>query len=63
MSATNDKINRQLRQQSLRRVLTVVIITVLFIGFMSYALYKAYGPDAEIVDYFPQVNSDEQSNE
>jgi hypothetical protein len=59
MPSTNEKIDRHLRRNSIRRILVIVIIATLFIGFMSYALYKEYGPGAEIVDYFPEVNRDE----
>jgi hypothetical protein len=30
---------------------------------MSYALYKEYGPGAEIVDYFPEVNRGQQEGD
>jgi hypothetical protein len=60
MPSTNEKIDRQLRRSFIRRTLVIVIIAALFIGFMSYALYKEYGPGAEMIDYFPEVNRDEQ---
>ena len=63
MPSTNEKIDRHLHQNSIRRILIIVIIATLFIGFMSYALYKAYGPGAEIVDYFPEVNRGQQEGE
>lgn len=63
MPNTNNKINNQLRQQFIRRMLIVFAVVVVFVGFMSYALYKEYGPGAEIVDYFPQVNEDNNGDE
>ena len=59
MPSTHQKIDRYLRRNSIRRVLVIVIIATLFTGFMSYALYKEYGPGAEIVDYFPEVSHEE----
>lgn len=63
MPGTNEKIDRHLRRYSIRRILVIVIIATLFIGFMSYALYKEYGSGAEIVDYFPEVNRGEQEGD
>lgn len=56
MSQTNQKIDQLLRRQLIRRLLTILVAVILFIGFMSYALYKEYGPGTEVVDYFPEVN-------
>ena len=56
MPATNDKIDRQLRRQALRKALVITASAVIFVGFMSYALDTEYGPGAEIVDYFPEAN-------
>lgn len=35
-------------------MLIVTSLAIIFIGFMSYALYRVYGPDDEIVDYFSE---------
>lgn len=50
MSDTNKKIDQQLRRQLLRKVVLISVASIIFVGFMSYALYKGYGPDAETVD-------------
>lgn len=63
MSNTSEKIDRHLHRNYIRRILVIVIITILFIGLMSYALYKEYGPGAEIVDYFPEVNRGQQEGD
>ncbi len=63
MSNTSEKIDRHLQRNSIRRILIIVIMATLFIGFMSYALYKEYGPGAEIVDYFPEVNRGQQEGD
>ena len=55
MSHTKQKIDRHLRRNLIRKVVVITIASVIFIGFMSYALYREYGPDAEIVDYFEDV--------
>ena len=60
MLNTNKKIDHHLRRQATRRILVIVIVTTLFVGFMSYALYREYGPGAENVDYFHEANRDEQ---
>jgi hypothetical protein len=56
MSFTRQKIDRHLRRNVIKKILAIIIVSIIFIGFMSYALYKEYGPDAEIVDYFEEVN-------
>lgn len=56
MSDTNKKIDQMLRQQMIRKATWISIAVVVFTVFMSYALYKFYGPDAEIVDYFQDIN-------
>ena len=63
MPNTNEKLDRYLRRCVLRRILVIVVIATLFIGFMSYALYKEYGPGTEIVDYFPEVNRGDQESD
>lgn len=56
MSHTRQKIDQHLRRNIIRKVLIIIIVSIIFVAFMSYALYKEYGPDAEIVDYFENVN-------
>lgn len=56
MSHTRQKIDRHLRRNLIRKILVITIVSIIFIGFMSYALYKEYGPDTEVVDYFEDVN-------
>ena len=56
MSNNKQTIDSYLRRQRFRKVLVFVSVTVLFVGFMSFALYKVYGPDAEIVNYFEVEN-------
>jgi len=43
MSKKNQVINSYLRRQRFRKVLAFVSVVVLFVGFMSYALYMEYG--------------------
>ncbi len=50
MADTNKNIDRYLRRQLLRKVLIYGSVALIFIAFMTYALYVEYGPDAEIVD-------------
>jgi hypothetical protein len=40
----------------LRKTVLITVAVLIFVGFMSYALYMSYGPDAEVVDYFPEIN-------
>ena len=56
MSFTKQKIDRHLRRSLIKKILVITIVSIIFIGFMSYALYREYGPDAEIVDYFEDAN-------
>jgi hypothetical protein len=56
MNDTNKKLDRHLRRSSIRKVLLVTLGASLFIGLMSFMLYKGYGPDAEIVDYLSKPN-------
>jgi len=43
MSKKNQAIDSHLRRQRFRKALGFVSVMVLFIGFMSYALYMEYG--------------------
>ena len=56
MQRTNQKIDQHLRRQILRKTVLITVAVLIFVGFMSYALYMSYGPDAEVVDYFPEIN-------
>ena len=43
MSKQNQAIDTYIRRQRFRKVLVFVSVMVLFVGFMSYALYMEYG--------------------
>ena len=43
MSKQNQAIDSYIRRQRFRKVLVFVTAVVLFVGFMSYALYMEYG--------------------
>ena len=43
MSNKKQTIDLYLRRQRIRKVALIVLVAVLFVGFMSYALYKEYG--------------------
>ena len=43
MSKKNQTINSYLRRQRIRKALAFVSVIVLFVGFMSYALYMEHG--------------------
>jgi hypothetical protein len=43
MSKQNRAIDSYIRRQRFRKVLVFVTVMVLFVGFMSYALYMEYG--------------------
>ena len=69
MSDRNDRLDRLILQERLRKMIPVVIIVLhhaivgeyipfivlLFTVFMVYALYIEYGPEADVVDIFPEV--------
>jgi succinate dehydrogenase hydrophobic anchor subunit len=43
MSKRNQVIDSYIRRQRLRKAMAFVVVMVLFLGFMSYALYMEYG--------------------
>ena len=43
MSKRNQVIDSYIRRQRIRKALAFVVVMVLFVGFMSYALYMEYG--------------------
>jgi t-SNARE complex subunit (syntaxin) len=43
MSKQNRAIDSYIRRQRFRKVLVFVTVMVIFVGFMSYALYMEYG--------------------
>ena len=43
MSKKNQAIDSYLRCQRFRKVLVYIAVLVLFVGFMSFALYMEYG--------------------
>ena len=43
MSNKKQAIDSYIRRQRFRKALAFVVVTVLFAGFMSYALYMEYG--------------------
>lgn len=43
MSKRNQAIDSYIRRQRFRKALAFVAVMVLFVGFMSYALYMEYG--------------------
>ncbi len=43
MSKKNQAIDSHVRRQRFRKALIFVSVTVIFFGFMSYALYMEYG--------------------
>jgi len=51
----NKSIDKYLRSQLIRRLIIIIFATTVFVGFMSFALYKAYGPDSETVKIFPDI--------
>ena len=51
----NKSIDKHLRSQLIRRLIVIVSAAVIFVGFMSFALYKAYGPDSETVNIFSDI--------
>jgi hypothetical protein len=63
MPSTNEKIDRHLRRKAIRKTLVIGIIAALFIGFMSYSLYKEYGPGSRTVDLFPELNRGKQEGD
>ena len=54
--STNEKLDRHLRQHVIRRALIFGVIAMVFIGFMSCALYVECGPGAKVADIFPELN-------
>jgi len=51
----NKSINKHLRSQLIRRLTIIISATIVFVGFMSFALYKEYGPDSETVNIFSDI--------
>ena len=51
----NKSINEYLRSQLIRRLIIIISAAIVFVGFMSFALYKEYGPDSETVNIFSDV--------
>ena len=51
----NKSIDKHLRSQLIRRLIIIVSAAVIFVGFMSFALYKEYGPDSETVNIFSDI--------
>ena len=43
MNKKNQAIDSYLRRQRFRKALTFIVVAVLFVGFMTYALYMEYG--------------------
>lgn len=43
MDKKNQAIDSYLRRQRIRKVLVFIALIVLFVGFMSFALYMEYG--------------------
>lgn len=51
----NKSIDKHLRSQLLRKLIIILFVAIVFVGFMSFALYQEYGPDSETVDIFSDI--------
>ena len=51
----NKSIDKHLRSRLMRRLIIIISAAIVFIGFMSFALYKEYGPDSETVNIFSDI--------
>lgn len=61
----NKSIDKHLRSQLIHKLIIIISVAIVFVGFMSFALYKEYGPDSESVNIFsditPTKNGDNSS--
>ena len=56
-SDNNKSIDKHLRSQLANKLIIIISVAIVFIGFMSFALYMEYGPDSETVNIFSDITS------